>query len=93
VTDLVFGEVGKDPLGVVWREHTILEALREGLPERLEGVCSRCLMRGRCLGSCVAQNYYSTGSLWAPFWLCEQAEGAGLFPASRLGARPAHSCN
>jgi len=91
VPDLVFGEVGKDMLEVVWREHAILKALREGLPERLEGICSRCLMKGRCLGSCVAQNYYSTGSLWAPFWLCKRAEEVGLFPASRLGSRPAWS--
>jgi SynChlorMet cassette radical SAM/SPASM protein ScmF len=88
VPDLVFGEVGKDLLEEVWRENAILKALREGLPERLEGVCSRCLMKGRCLGSCVAQNYYSKGSLWAPFWFCEQAEEAGLFPTSRLGTRP-----
>jgi SynChlorMet cassette radical SAM/SPASM protein ScmF len=89
VPDLVFGEVGKDMLEVVWRENAILKALREGLPGRLEGVCSDCLMKHRCLGSCVAQNYYRSGSLWAPNWFCEQAEEAGLFPASRLGAKPA----
>ena len=89
VPDLVFGEVGKNMLEVVWRENAILKALREGLPGRLEGVCSRCLMKHRCLGSCVAQNYYRSGSLWAPNWFCEQAEEAGLFPASRLGAKPA----
>jgi SynChlorMet cassette radical SAM/SPASM protein ScmF len=89
VPDLVFGAVGKDRLEVVWRENAILKALREGLPERLEGVCGYCLMKGRCLGSCIAQNYYSKGSLWAPYWFCEQAEEAGLFPGSRLGTRPA----
>jgi len=84
VPELVFGEVGKVSLEAVWRENAILKTLREGLPERLEGVCSRCLMKGRCLGSCIAQNYYSKRSLWAPFWFCEQAEAVGLFPASRL---------
>jgi MoaA/NifB/PqqE/SkfB family radical SAM enzyme len=59
------------------------------LPGRLEGVCSRCLMKRRCLGSCVAQNYYSEGRLWAPYWFCRQAEEEGLFPASRLGKRSA----
>jgi SynChlorMet cassette radical SAM/SPASM protein ScmF len=83
--DLVFGMVGVDPLEQVWRSHPVLNALREGLPDRLEGICSRCLMRYRCLGSCVAQNYYRAGSLWAPFWFCEQAEKAGLFPSARLG--------
>jgi SynChlorMet cassette radical SAM/SPASM protein ScmF len=84
VPELIFGKVGTDRLETVWNENPILVALREGLPSRLEGVCGRCLMKGRCLGSCVAQNYYSKRSLWAPFWFCEQAEKAGLFPASRL---------
>jgi hypothetical protein len=48
-------------------------------------------MKQRCKGSCVAQNYYSKGSLWAPYWFCEQAEEAGLFPTSRLGTRPTQS--
>lgn len=85
VPDMVFGAVGKDRLEDVWRENATLKALREGLPDRLEGVCSRCLMKQRCLGSCIAQNYYRNRSLWAPNWFCEQAEKAGLFPASRLG--------
>jgi SynChlorMet cassette radical SAM/SPASM protein ScmF len=91
VPDLVFGEVGRVLLEEVWRENAILKALREGLPERLEGVCGRCLMKRSCLGQCVAQNYYRRGSLLAPNWVCEQAEEAGLFPASRLGARPTQS--
>jgi len=59
--------------------------LREGLPHRLTGICSRCIMRARCIGSCIAQNYYRDGSLWAPYWFCELADEAGLFPASRRG--------
>jgi SynChlorMet cassette radical SAM/SPASM protein ScmF len=85
VPGLAFGEVGVEPLGRVWGENEVLEELRDGLPGRLEGVCGECLMKYRCLGSCVAQNYYRSGRLWAPFWFCEEAEGAGLFPPSRLG--------
>jgi hypothetical protein len=33
---------------------------------------------------CVAQNYYRSGDLFAPFRFCEHAEQAGLFPVSRL---------
>jgi SynChlorMet cassette radical SAM/SPASM protein ScmF len=84
VPDLVFGEIGMDSLEVVWRENPTLEMLRTGMPSRLSGVCGRCLMKRRCLGSCLAQNYYSRGSFWAPFWFCEQAEEAGLFPGTRL---------
>jgi len=37
-----------------------------------------------CLGSCLAQNYYNSRSLWAPFWFCHKAEKNSLFPSSRL---------
>jgi SynChlorMet cassette radical SAM/SPASM protein ScmF len=91
VPELIFGKVGQDCLEVIWKENAILKAIHEGLPKRLEGVCGRCLMKGSCLGSCIAQNYYSKGSLWAPYWFCEQAEAAGLFPVSRLVTPPPHS--
>lgn len=91
VPELVFGKVGTDPLETVWRENAVLNELRTGLPDRLEGVCGRCLMKRSCLGQCVAQNFYRKRSLFAPNWFCEQAEEAGLFPASRLVANPAPS--
>jgi SynChlorMet cassette radical SAM/SPASM protein ScmF len=89
VPDLIFGTVGEDSLEKVWRGHPVLQDLRSGLPERLEGICGRCLMRNLCLGSCVAQNYYRAGSIWAPFWFCRDADKAGLFPESRLGTERA----
>jgi len=81
--DLIFGQAGQDPLAEVWANNAILRDIRTGLPERLEGICGECLLKGRCWGSCVAQNYYRTQSLWAPFWYCETAHQAGLFPESR----------
>jgi SynChlorMet cassette radical SAM/SPASM protein ScmF len=84
VPELVFGRAGEDRLEAVWHEHQILKELREGMTNKLEGVCARCLMRHLCLGSCIAQNYYDAGTLWAPFWFCQQAEEAGFFPESRL---------
>jgi SynChlorMet cassette radical SAM/SPASM protein ScmF len=84
IPEMVFGTVGEDPLAEVWHNHPVLSSLRTGLPGQQEGVCGRCLMKQKCLGSCIAQNYYRTHNLWAPFWFCEEAEEAGLFPASRL---------
>lgn len=81
---LVFGHAAKDRLIDVWEHHPILMELRNGLPSRLEGVCGECLMKGLCLGSCLAQNYSSSGSLWAPYWYCTEARERGLFPKSRL---------
>lgn len=83
VPELVFGQVGVDPLERIWREHPVLLQLRAGLPDQLQGICGDCLMKRICLGSCVAQNYYRSQYLWAPFWFCQEAEALGLFPASR----------
>jgi SynChlorMet cassette radical SAM/SPASM protein ScmF len=87
VSEMVFGAVETDSLEVVWRESAVLNELRSGLPDNLGGICARCLMKGRCFGSCAAQNYYRTGSLWAPFWFCEQAHDAGLFQLSRTATK------
>ena len=86
IPEFVFGRVGKDPLAAVWNDNPMLNAIREGVPGRLEGVCGRCLMSRRCLASCIAQNYYRNKNLYSPFWFCEAAEEEGIFPASRLTA-------
>lgn len=85
IPDLVFGRIGTDQLEAVWLENPTLNKLRSGLPDRLDGVCSQCLMKHRCRGSCIAQNYYRTGSFWKPYWFCEQAQKRNLFPESRIG--------
>lgn len=84
VPELIFGHASKNRLEDVWQNSPVLNELRDGFPERLTGVCGDCLMKGICLGSCVAQNYYGSKNLWAPFWYCEEARKAGLFPESRL---------
>jgi SynChlorMet cassette radical SAM/SPASM protein ScmF len=88
VPELVFGHATKDSLADVWNGNPVLREIREGLPRRLGGICGSCLMKGICLGSCIAQNYYRDKDLWAPFWYCEEAQRQGLFPESRLHARP-----
>jgi SynChlorMet cassette radical SAM/SPASM protein ScmF len=85
ISELVFGKVGVVRLEKVWLENPTLNELRSGLPDRLDGVCSRCLMKHGCIGSCIAENYYRTGSFWGPYWFCERAEERGLFPESRIG--------
>ena len=86
VPELVFGHTAKDRLEQVWQDTPVLEELREGFASKLEGICGECLLKGICLGSCVAQNYYNSNSknLWAANWYCEEASKAGLFPDTRL---------
>ncbi|OEU68120.1 MAG: SynChlorMet cassette radical SAM/SPASM protein ScmF [Desulfobacterales bacterium PC51MH44] len=84
VPELIFGHASADLLEDAWKKTGILNELREGLTARLEGICGDCLMKGLCLGSCIALNYYRTKNLWAPFWYCEAARKAGLFPETRM---------
>jgi len=83
VPELIFGNAATDRLEQVWESAEVLNELREGLTERLEGICGDCLMNSFCMGSCIAHNYYKSKNLWSPFWFCEEAEKAGLFPVSR----------
>lgn len=84
IPELVFGNAGSDDLDSVWAENPVLNDIRNGMPHRLQGICGECLFREKCLGSCIAQNYYAKRHLWAPFWYCQQAYEAGLFPSARL---------
>ena len=85
IPELVFGKVGTDRLEEVWLENPILNELRLGLPDRLDGVCSRCLMKHRCKGSCIAQNYYRSGSLLGAITgSVNRQKKRNLFPESRI---------
>ncbi len=88
VPELVFGHAADVPLQEVWLGSPVLNQLREGLPRRLEGACPECLMKGVCMGSCIAQNYAASRSLWSGFWYCNEAKNAGLFPESRTRKAP-----
>ena len=84
VPELVFAHAAKDRLEDVWQQTPLLDELRGGFASKLEGICADCLLKNICLGSCVAQNFYRSKSLWAPNWYCEEAGKAGIFPETRL---------
>jgi SynChlorMet cassette radical SAM/SPASM protein ScmF len=84
VPELIFGHAEADRLDDVWKTTDVLNELREGLTDRLEGICGDCLMKDMCLGSCIAQNFYRSKHIWTPFWYCEEASRKGLFPQSRM---------
>jgi SynChlorMet cassette radical SAM/SPASM protein ScmF len=88
IPELVFGEVGVDPLEDVWFGNATLHTLRAKIPDHLTGVCADCFMKHTCLGSCIAQNYYRSRDLTAPYWFCQEAYEMGLFPVSRLQRIP-----
>jgi len=84
VPELVFGHAAADPLENIWDNSSPLLEIRRGIPNRFEGICGDCLMKAICLGSCLAQNYYSSQNIWAPYWYCEVAYNRGLFPHTRI---------
>ena len=88
VPELCYGLLGRDRVADVWASSPILIDLRESLPADLEGICGECIFRNRCLGTCVAGNYHLARRLTGPYWFCQMAEKAGLFPPSRR--RPEH---
>jgi radical SAM protein with 4Fe4S-binding SPASM domain len=84
VPELVYGQLGKDRVSEVWVNSPSLNKLRSDIKEHPDGICARCLLYHRCLGSCVAENYHLHKRIPAPFWFCQDAEAVGLFPQTRL---------
>jgi len=83
IPELVFGNVETDILYDIWTENSVLSEIRNGLPGFLGGICKDCLMKNICLGCCIAQNYFISKNLWAPFWYCQLAREEGFFPKTR----------
>ena len=84
--DLIYGRLGMDSVFEIWTSNSLLVHLRDIIPSKLEGICSQCIIKNRCLGYCIAQNYHASRRLTAPFWFCRLAYEADLFPISRLYA-------
>jgi radical SAM protein with 4Fe4S-binding SPASM domain len=82
--ELCYGQLGQDRVEDVWLSNRLLIDLRQNLPANLEGVCADCILRNSCLGHCVAENYFASKSLSAPFWFCQAAKESDLFPLTRL---------
>lgn len=84
VKGLVMGNIREDSLAEVWINSPILTTLRDLVPNRMEGICGRCILKGVCLGSCRADAFVLSGSLATPFWICQEAYDKGLFPKQRI---------
>jgi len=81
--ELVFGDANEVLLSEVWKNNSILQDIRTRMPRDMKGICADCAMKWRCLGSCVAQNFYSSGNLFSEYWFCRAAYQSGHFPESR----------
>ncbi len=88
VDELILGEIDsadkRAGLENIWNNNKIIDIIRKGLPEKVEGVCTECMFQKICFGYCPANNYYSTKNIFAPGWFCQNAYEKGLFPDKRL---------
>ena len=84
VKELVFGNISNDSIADVWNKNEILQAIRNDLPEKIEGICGKCIFNSSCLGKCRAEAYFEESSLFTPFSFCQRAYEKGIFPESRM---------
>jgi len=76
---LILGHLYKNNLADIIAQK--IEPLREPYRSaQLEGICSDCIFKASCLGSCRAYAYMETGSFRGAHPLCEALDRAGLFP-------------
>ncbi len=84
IKELNMGNIKTDRLKDVWLNNTVLNFIRENIPNNLEGICGKCIFRRFCLGKCRADAYHQSKSLTAPFSFCQEAYEKGLFPKTRI---------
>ncbi len=84
IEELLYGNIKTDCLQEIWENSPKLLTLRDTIPENFTGICSDCIHRYMCKGTCVAANYNRTGRLDSSYHFCETAKELGLFPESRL---------
>ena len=84
IEELILGNIDSIDLENIWKNNRVIDTIRNGLPEKIEGVCVKCIFKNVCLGDCPANNYYNSKNLFAPGWFCEKAYVSNLFPDTRL---------
>ncbi len=84
IEELLYGNIDTNGLEDIWINSPKLANLRKLVPNKLEGICSKCIHKLFCKGACVAGNYNRTGTLTAPYHFCDTAEKLGIFPNSRI---------
>ncbi|MFZ4856794.1 MAG: radical SAM protein [Desulfuromonadaceae bacterium] len=82
--DLILGNIRSNSLLEIWQNHPLFQQLHRDIPANLGGICSKCMFKRQCLGSCVVNTYNATGSFNAGYPFCEEADRLELFPRHRL---------
>jgi SynChlorMet cassette radical SAM/SPASM protein ScmF len=80
----IMGNIRDRDLGDLWRENALLKEARDGIPDKLEGICGKCILKKRCQGGCRAMAMEVYGSLTAPDPTCQAFYESGQFPKTRM---------
>jgi SynChlorMet cassette radical SAM/SPASM protein ScmF len=90
--ELVFGNILDEgfSLARLWETSVPLQLARRTLANKLDGICSQCVLESSCKGSCRAFAYSHSGSLKNGHPWCEQAFQEKLFPTHLLIPDSAH---
>jgi SynChlorMet cassette radical SAM/SPASM protein ScmF len=83
VPELIYGHIKDGNLKKIWCEAPGLISLRKNIPDKFVGICNNCIHNNYCLGSCIANNYHTTGKLNSSHYFCEGMDKMGLFPKTR----------
>lgn len=83
VPELVYGNIERDRLEDIWHGSPGLKELRRLIPDKLEGICGNCIHKKKCMGECIAQNFFFTKKLNSPYAFCQKADMTNKFPVTR----------
>jgi len=84
--ELILGNINDNNFSLeqFWGESQGLVDVRHLLRQDLQGVCSICVHKPYCKGSCRALAFDEFGSFIAPHAWCQKAYDKGLFPVQYL---------
>jgi SynChlorMet cassette radical SAM/SPASM protein ScmF len=80
----IFGHVSTIDVKGIWESHPILIDIHESTHTKLKGICSNCIFRQQCLGSCRAEALCVYGDFFEPHPRCQEYYDSGKLPKSRL---------
>lgn len=83
---LKFDNLYNTNLRKVWIENYNLYMLRSEIPDKLSGVCGKCMIKNICKGSCRAVAVSNSGTINAPHPICQYLFDKNKFHLAYVGS-------
>ena len=84
VPEMIMGDIMTTSLIDIWKHSSIIDVMRDYIPDKLEGVCSMCIHKKNCMGYCRAFPIMQTHNIYSSYHVCQKAYDENLFPSTRL---------